>query len=94
MLSGLAESLGWVGSQALVGTALKGHSTYTGRLSFALRLGGFLGPWICGIAWHQFGPTIGFFSISVWIALGWLAGWLVPAQAKINSEAKASFRVG
>ncbi len=94
MLSGLAESLGWVGSQALVGTALKGHSTYTGRLSFALRLGGFLGPWICGIAWHQFGPTIGFFSISVWIALGWLAGWLVPAQPKINSEAKASFRLG
>jgi len=94
MLSGLAESLGWVGSQALVGTALKGHSTYTGRLSFALRLGGFLGPWLCGIAWHQFGPTIGFFSISIWIALGWIAGWLVPATPEINSETKASFRVG
>ena len=94
MLSGLAESLGWVGSQALVGTALKGHSTYTGRLSFALRLGGFLGPWLCGIAWHQFGPTVGFFSISIWIALGWIAGWLVPATPKTNSETKASFRVG
>ena len=94
MLSGLAESLGWVGSQALVGTALKGHSTYTGRLSFALRLGGVLGPWLCGFTWHQFGPTIGFFSISGWIALGWIAGWLVPAQPKVNSEKKNSFHVG
>ena len=59
MLSGLAESMGWVGSQTLVGTAMKGHATYTGRLSFALRIGGFVGPWLCGIAWHQYGPTIG-----------------------------------
>ncbi len=79
-LSGLAETLGWVGSQTLVGTALKGHSTYTGRLSFALRLGGFLGPWLCGVVWHHYGPKIGFFSISGWIALGWIAGWLVPVR--------------
>jgi MFS family permease len=82
MLSGMAESMGWVGSQTLVGTAMKGHSIYTGRLSFALRLGGFLGPWLCGIAWHQFGPTVGFLSIAVWIAGGWIAGWLVPVKEK------------
>ena len=64
MLSGLAESLGWVGSQTLVGTALKGHSTYTGRLSFSLRLGGFLGPWLCGVAWHHFAP-LSDFSVSL-----------------------------
>ena len=80
MLSGLAESMGWVGSQTLVGTAMKGHATYTGRLSFALRIGGFVGPWLCGIAWHQYGPTIGFMSIAAWIALGWVAGWLVPLR--------------
>ena len=94
MLSGLAESLGWVGSQTLVGTALKGHSTYTGRLSFALRLGGFLGPWLCGIAWHQYGPTIGFFSISGWIALGWIAGWLVPVREERRSAQAGPFRFG
>ena len=80
MLSGLAESMGWVGSQTLVGTAMKGHATYTGRLSFALRIGGFVGPWLCGIAWHQYGPTIGFMSIAAWVALGWVAGWLVPLR--------------
>jgi MFS family permease len=93
MLSGLAESLGWVGSQTLVGTALKGHSTYTGRLSFALRIGGFLGPWLCGIAWHQYGPTIGFFSISAWIALGWIAGWLVPVRDERRSSQAGSFQL-
>jgi MFS family permease len=93
MLSGLAESLGWVGSQTLVGTALKGHATYTGRLSFALRLGGFLGPWLCGIAWHQYGPTIGFFSIAVWIGLGWLAGWLVPVREERRSVQTGAFQI-
>ena len=93
MLSGLAESLGWVGSQTLVGTALKGHPTYTGRLSFALRLGGFLGPWLCGIAWHQFGPTMGFFSIASWIMLGWFAGWLVPVRDEPRPVQAGSFRL-
>lgn len=87
MLSGLAESMGWVGSQTLVGTAMKGHATYTGRLSFALRLGGFLGPWLCGIVWHQFGPTMGFFSIAAWIAGGWIAGWLVPVTEQSHTRA-------
>lgn len=91
MLSGMAESMGWVGSQTLVGTAMKGHSTYTGRLSFALRLGGFLGPWLCGIAWHQFGPTIGFYSIAAWIAAGWIAGWLVPVKVERDRAVSGSF---
>jgi len=90
-LSGLAESLSWIGSQALVGTALRGHPVYTGRLSFALRLGGFLGPWLCGVAWHQFGPAVGFFSIAGWVALGWIAGWLVPVREGRAPDAASSF---
>jgi len=93
-VSGLCESLSWVGSQTLVGTALKGHPTYTGRLSFALRLGGFTGPWLCGIAWHQFGPTVGFFSIATWIAAGWLAGWCVPLKGEPRDPRTGVFRMG
>tara|TARA_Y100001934_G_C12379845_1_gene791658 strand:+ start:4112 stop:5371 length:1260 start_codon:yes stop_codon:yes gene_type:complete len=78
MLNGLAESLGWIGSQALVGQHMKGHPTYAGRLSFALRLGGFLGPWLAGVAWHQYGPHAGFYFMALWIGGGWVAGWLVP----------------
>ena len=92
-LSGLAESLSWIGSQALVGTALRGHPVYTGRLSFALRLGGFAGPWICGVAWHQYGPTIGFFSIAGWVTLGWIAGWLVPVREDRRPEGISAGRL-
>ncbi len=90
MLNGLAESPGWVGSQALVGQLMKGHATYAGHLSFALRLGGFLGPWLAGIAWHQYSPTTGFYFMALWIAGGWVAGWLVPAAevAKHDSPKK------
>lgn len=87
MLSGLAESMGWIGSQALVGQALRGHSTYTGRLSFALRLGGFLGPWLAGIAWQNHGPTTGFLFMAGWIGAGWIAGWLVPVASPPKSSA-------
>ena len=82
MLSGMAETMGWVGSQALVGKTLKGRSVYAGRLSFALRLGGFAGPWLAGLAWHHYGPEIGFFVIAGWIAAGWIAGWAVPATSE------------
>ncbi len=88
MLSGLAESMGWIGSQALVGQALRGHATYTGRLSFALRLGGFLGPWLAGTAWHVHGPTTGFLFIAGWIAMGWFAGWLVPIASPPSAGGK------
>ncbi|MEE8334522.1 MAG: MFS transporter, partial [Alphaproteobacteria bacterium] len=87
MLSGLAESMGWIGSQALVGQALKGHSTYTGRLSFALRLGGFFGPWMAGIAWQEHGPTAGFLFMAGWIGAGWIAGWLVPTAERRKTGA-------
>jgi MFS family permease len=88
MLSGMAESMGWVGSQALVGQALKGRSLYTGRLSFALRLGGFAGPWLAGLAWHNYGPETGFFVIAGWIAAGWIAGWAVPIKSEPNISGK------
>jgi len=86
MLNGLSESLGWVGSQTLVGQTLKGHATYAGRLSFALRLGGFFGPWFSGIAWHSYGPDFGFYFMALWIASGWLAGWLVPVMETKGSD--------
>ena len=89
MLNGLAEALGWVGSQALVGQHMKGHPTYAGRLSFALRLGGFLGPWLAGVAWHQYGPSAGFYFMALWVGGGWLAGWLVPDTSS-NDENKTA----
>jgi MFS family permease len=94
MLSGMAESMGWVGSQALVGKVLKGRPVYAGRLSFALRLGGFLGPWLAGLAWHHYGPAAGFYTMAAWVAGGWIAGWLVPvtSDAAADDEVRDAFR--
>jgi MFS family permease len=78
MLSGLAESVGWIGVQALVGQAMKGNPTYSGRMTFVARIGGFLGPPAIGLAWDLWGHWGGFAFLTAWVACGWLSAWLVP----------------
>lgn len=66
LISGMADSLGWVGTQTLTGQVLRGNPTYTGRLIFVTRVGTFIGPPIAGACWDLFGPWGGFFSLSLW----------------------------
>jgi len=75
LVSGLADSLGWVGAQTLTGQVLRGSPTYTGRLVFATRIGTFVGPPLAGAAWDLFGPWGGFLTLAVWGA-GMLASVL------------------
>lgn len=86
-LNGFAESTGWIGSQTLVGSALKGHPVYAGRLSFFLRLGGFCGPWLAGYVWYKFGTTAGFYFMAGWVFCGWFAGYLVPSKTAAEEVA-------
>jgi MFS family permease len=78
MLSGLAESISWIGVQAMVGQAMKGNPTYSGRMTFVARMGGFVGPPMVGGAWDLWGHWGGFGLLTAWVAAGWLAAWLVP----------------
>lgn len=78
MLSGLAESISWIGVQAMVGQAMKGNPTYSGRMTFVARMGGFIGPPMVGGAWDLWGHWGGFGLLTAWVAAGWLAAWLVP----------------
>ena len=66
IVSGLADSFGWIGAQTLTGQILHGNPTYTGRLIFATRVGTFVGPPIAGAAWDIFGPWGGFTALSFW----------------------------
>ena len=66
LISGMADSVGWVGTQTLTGQVLRGNPTYTGRLVFATRVGTFVGPPIAGACWDLFGPWGGFISLSLW----------------------------
>ncbi len=75
LVSGLADSLGWVGAQTLAGQVLRGSPTYTGRLIFVTRVGTFIGPPVAGAAWDLFGAWGGFLSLALWGA-GMLASVL------------------
>ena len=66
LMSGLADSLGWVGAQTLVGQVMRGEARYAGRMSFWTRVGLFAGPPLGGMAWDIFGPWGAFSMMSVW----------------------------
>jgi len=82
MLAGLAGAMGWIGSQTLVGQLMKGSPTYTGRLSFSLRIGAFIGPPIVGAMWDYFGPWAAFSILALWAFCGFFAAVCLPSPDK------------
>jgi len=66
LMSGLADSMGWLGAQTLVGQLMKGRTLYTGRLSFIIRIGHLVGPPMVGATWDLVGPWGAFSLISLW----------------------------
>ena len=84
--AGLTGSMGWLGSQTLVGQVMKGNPTYAGRLSFSLRIGAFVGPPLVGFVWDNVGPSGAFAVLGVWAFLGVIATILVPGGGHQQSE--------
>ncbi|MBT5050755.1 MAG: MFS transporter [Rhodospirillaceae bacterium] len=78
MIAGLADSMGWLGAQTLIGQHMRGSTVYTGRLSFTCRFGHLIAPPAIGWVWDVFGPTWAFVGLSVW-GLGTLVcGLMLP----------------
>ena len=94
MVSGLAESVNWIGAQALVGQAMRGHPTYAGRLSFALRMGNLSAPPLIGAAWDMLGPWGAFGFLSLWAGGGLIAAVILPADAGMPHGAALRTRPG
>ena len=80
LITGLVDSLGWVGAQTLVSKVMKGDATYTGRMSFCTRLGLLIGPAISGVAWDHLGPWGGFGLIGLWSAGILCSVFLLPSN--------------
>ncbi len=74
MMMGLADSMGWLGAQALVGQLMGGRTSNTVRLALASRVGNVIGPIMAGAAWDHWGPWGTFAMISLWAS-----GMLVSA---------------
>lgn len=78
LLSGLADSIGWLGAQTLVGTVLRGRTTYAGRLSAIIRIGHIIGPPITGAAWDLWGPWAAFGLITFCGVGGLISALMLP----------------
>ncbi len=65
LLSGLCDSIGWMGAQTLIGQVLKGRTSYAARLGAVIRVGHIGGPPIVGLAWDFAGPWVAFGLVGV-----------------------------
>jgi len=87
LITGLVDSLGWVGAQTMVSRVMKGDTKYTGRMSFCTRLGLLIGPAISGVAWDYLGPWGGFGLIGLWSTGILCSVFLLPRD--IDHQAKS-----
>jgi len=90
MLGGLAVMLCWVGAQSMIGHIMKGHPTYTGRLTLSTRIGVFAGPPLAGAAWDLGGPYAAFGFLTLWAAGALVSTLLVPPPPPGDGAAGAS----
>jgi len=90
MVAGLADSMGWLGAQVLIGQHMRGRAFYAGRLSASVRIGHLIGPPLIGWIWDTFGPWSAFIGLSVW-GLGFLvSASMLPAHGVAVGEAAAA----
>jgi MFS family permease len=80
LVSGLTENMTWVGGQTMVGQNMKGHPTHAGRLSFATRVGAFIGPPLIGWFWDISGAWGAFGFLAAWLSVLLIAAWILPVQ--------------
>ena len=89
MIGGYSENITWIGAQALIGQRLKGDPVYSGRLTFASRMGSFIGPPAVGAMWDLTGPWGGFAFLALW-NLGTVTGAMLLPNAESESDSPRS----
>lgn len=91
MIAGLADSMGWLGAQTLIGQHMRGSTVYTGRLSFTCRFGHLLAPPAIGWVWDAMGSTAAFIGLSLW-GLGILVCGLMLPPVEKETAAKTGIQ--
>lgn len=89
MVAGLADAMVWMGAQALSGVVMKGNPGYVGRMTFACRIGTFIGPMAAGAAWDLLGPWGAFGMMCAWSAMGLASVLAIPAPGQAGRHAPA-----
>ena len=80
LVMGLAESMGWLGAQTMIGQYMYGRTVYAGRLSFIIRIGQLVAAPMAGVAWDVGGPWGAFILMSGWAFGAVLCALLLPPQ--------------
>jgi MFS family permease len=78
MIGGMADSMGWLGAQTVIGHQMKGRSIYTGRLSFSVRFGHIVAPPAIGAIWDTMGPWWAFWGLGLWGLGVVVTAWMLP----------------
>ena len=60
LLSGVCDSIGWMGAQTLIGQVMHGRTKYAARLGAVIRSGHVIGPPAVGAVWDFAGPVAAF----------------------------------
>ena len=97
MLAGMADSMGWLGAQTLIGQHMKGQTKYTGRLSAIIRVGHVIAPIMVGIAWDRWGDWAAFGLMSIWNSGFLICALILPRShgVDVNGEdGKQKTRIG
>ena len=85
-VNGFANNMGWLGAQTLIGQVMGGDPSYSGRLTFSIRIGILSGPPLTGLVYDLWGPWGGFTFIALW-GLGALVGALsLPVAEQERTE--------
>lgn len=65
LLSGVCDSIGWMGAQTLVGQVMHGRTKYAARLGAIIRSGHIIGPPAVGAVWDWSGPLAAFSLVAL-----------------------------
>ena len=92
LLSGVCDSIGWMGAQTLVGQVMHGRTKYAARLGAVIRSGHVIGPPAVGAVWDLAGPLAAFSLVGL-SGVGFLASVIMlpaisarPAGSAENIE--------
>lgn len=87
MIWGLADSMGWLGAQTLVGQHMQGRTVYAGRLSVISRIGNVIGPPAVGALWDFAGPWGAFGLAGLWGFGAIASALMLPRTAPARQDA-------
>lgn len=94
MMAGMADSMGWLGAQTLIGQHMKGRTKYTGRLSAIIRVGHAIAPIMVGVAWDRWGDWAAFGLMSLWNGGFLICALLLPHSHQRSQQADDRAAIG